>query len=68
MDHPGLLYDLTNELAELSLSVTSAHISTYGERVVDSFYVKDLLGEKILDEKRWSTIRKRLIHVLNENG
>jgi [protein-PII] uridylyltransferase len=66
LDRPGLLYDLTNELAELNLSVTSAHISTYGERVVDAFYVKDLLGEKIHDEKRWSVIRKRLIDRLKE--
>ncbi len=64
LDRPGLLYDLTNELAELSLSVTSAHISTYGERAVDAFYVKDLLGEKIHDESRWSTIRKRLSELL----
>ncbi len=66
LDRPGLLYDLTSELADLNLSVTSAHISTYGERVVDAFYVKDLLGEKLHDEKRWSTIRKRLASVLGE--
>ncbi len=64
LDRPGLLYDLTHELAELSLSVTSAHISTYGERAVDAFYVKDLLGEKIRDERRWSTIRQGLTDLL----
>ena len=64
LDRPGLLYDLTHELAELNLSVTSAHISTYGERAVDAFYVKDLLGEKIRDEERWSTIRQRLVDLL----
>lgn len=64
LDRPGLLYDLTNELAELNLSVTSAHISTYGERVVDAFYVKDLLGEKIIDSSRWSIIQKRLTLML----
>ncbi len=66
LDRPGLLYDLTNELAELNLSVTSAHISTYGERAVDAFYVKDLLGEKVKDENRWSTIRERLRDVLEK--
>ncbi len=65
LDRPGLLYDLTSELADLNLVVTSAHISTYGERVVDAFYVKDLLGEKIVDEARWSHIRQRLLEVLS---
>ncbi|MCF6200448.1 MAG: ACT domain-containing protein, partial [Hyphomicrobiaceae bacterium] len=64
LDRPGLLYDVTNELAELNLSVTSAHISTYGERLVDSFYVKDLLGDKIIDEERLQNIKKRLTEVL----
>ena len=66
LDRPGLLYDLTNELAELALSVTSAHISTYGERVVDAFYVKDLLGEKIHDKSRLLEIRRALNSVLEQ--
>jgi [protein-PII] uridylyltransferase len=64
LDRPGLMYDLTSELTELNLSITSAHISTFGERVVDAFYVKDLLGEKITDEKRLHKIRKSLIRLL----
>ncbi len=64
LDRPGLLYDVTNELAELNLSVTSAHISTFGERLVDSFYVKDLLGDKIIDEERLYIIEQRLTEVL----
>jgi [protein-PII] uridylyltransferase len=63
-DRPGLLYEITHELAELNLSITSAHVSTYGERVVDAFYIKDLVGEKIRNDERWVTIRERLLKVL----
>ena len=34
-DRPGLLYELTRALTELNLQISSAKISTYGERVVD---------------------------------
>ena len=64
LDRPGLLYAITNALSELNLSITSAHISTYGEKLVDAFYVKDLLGEKILDENRWTTIKNRLVSAI----
>ncbi|HML11583.1 MAG TPA: [protein-PII] uridylyltransferase, partial [Stellaceae bacterium] len=43
-DRPGLLHELTRELTRLSLQVSSAKISTYGEKVVDVFYVKNLFG------------------------
>ena len=46
-DRPGLLYELTRELTRLSLQVSSAKISTYGEKVVDVFYVKNLFGHKV---------------------
>src|SRR5262249_23076829 len=42
LDRPGLLYELTNTLSDLNLDITSAHITTFGEKVVDVFYVTDL--------------------------
>ena len=39
LDRPGLLYELTATLSKLSLNITSAHVATFGERVVDVFYV-----------------------------
>ena len=47
LDRHGLLYDLTHTISELSLDIASAHIATFGERVVDTFYVTDLVGHKI---------------------
>ena len=46
-DRPGLLFELTRELTRLNLQVSSAKISTYGEKVVDVFYVKNLFGHKV---------------------
>jgi [protein-PII] uridylyltransferase len=46
-DRIGLLFDITATLAELHLDVHLAKVSTYGGRVVDAFYVRDELGQKI---------------------
>src|SRR5882724_1033289 len=47
LDRPGLLFELTATLSKLNLNIASAHVATFGERVVDVFYVTDLLGAKI---------------------
>ena len=60
VDRPGLLYDLTRALAGLSLNIASAHVATFGEKAVDSFYVSDLLGAKITDPSRQEVIRRVL--------
>jgi [protein-PII] uridylyltransferase len=63
-DRPGLLWELTRELTRLSLQVSSAKISTYGEKVVDVFYVKNLFGHKVEHEHKLSEIRAALKTVL----
>ena len=63
-DRPGLLYDLTSTLSDLSLDITSAHITTYGEKAVDVFYVTDLTGRKVVSDTRQKAIRERLLQVL----
>ena len=65
-DRPGLLFDLAKALKELGLVITSAHISTYGERVVDVFYIKDVFGMKITQPSKLSRIRNRLNSVLEQ--
>lgn len=59
-DRVGLLYDLTRALAAANVNISSAVITTYGEQVVDSFYVKDLFGFKISAETKHKAIEKRL--------
>ncbi|MEQ9445981.1 MAG: [protein-PII] uridylyltransferase, partial [Rhodospirillaceae bacterium] len=56
-DRQGLLFDITKAISELALQIGSAHISTYGERVVDVFYVKDIFGMKVENESKIRQIR-----------
>ena len=60
-DRPGLLYDVARTLKDLGLVISSAHISTYGERVVDVFYVKDVFGLKVAQPSKLRQIQRRLI-------
>jgi [protein-PII] uridylyltransferase len=66
LDRIGLLYDLTDALFNLNLNIASAHITTYGEKAVDVFYVTDLTGAKIESAPRQSQIERRLITVLDK--
>ena len=59
-DRPGFLFDVTKTLTDLGLQIASAHISTYGERVVDVFYVKDVFGMKVENETKLRQIRDAL--------
>ena len=61
MDRVGLLYDLTSAIISLDLQVSSAHVTTYGERAVDVFYLKDMFGLKITHEGKIEEIKKKLI-------
>ena len=63
-DRPGLLYELTSALSDLSLDIGSAHITTFGEKAVDVFYVTDLTGKQIVSEQRQLAIKQRLTTVL----
>jgi [protein-PII] uridylyltransferase len=63
LDRPGLLYELTATLSKLNLNIASAHVATFGERVVDVFYVTDLLGAKIESAQRQATIKRALIQL-----
>jgi [protein-PII] uridylyltransferase len=65
-DRPALLNRLARGLFEAQTIVHSAHIATYGERAVDTFYVTDLLGEKITSEARLETIEQGLLAAAGE--
>ncbi|MEQ9691766.1 MAG: ACT domain-containing protein, partial [Bauldia litoralis] len=60
IDRAGLLFSLTRVISDLNLNIASAHVSTFGERVVDVFYVTDLTGIKITNASRQAAIRRRL--------
>lgn len=59
-DRPGLLYQLTHALRDQQVRINIAKISTYGEEVVDVFYVKDTFGMKIEHAGKLDQIRQAL--------
>lgn len=59
-DRPGLLFDLTRTFANNNVYIASAVIATYGEQVVDTFYVKDLVGLKFHSEAKRATLERKL--------
>ncbi|MGC6536771.1 MAG: [protein-PII] uridylyltransferase [Candidatus Puniceispirillaceae bacterium] len=65
-DRPGLLYQLTYHIAQLGLQINSASVSTYGEKAVDVFYVKDIFGLQIKTEKTAEKIKDHLMSLLGD--
>src|SRR6185503_7228335 len=64
LDRPGLLFELTSTISDLNLDITSAHITTFGEKAVDVFYVNDLTNKTITSAPRARAVRERLLAVL----
>jgi [protein-PII] uridylyltransferase len=67
-DRVGFLHDITSTLTGLGLQIVSAHISTYGERVVDVFYVKDVFGLKVEQEVKLERIEQQLLEAIKPPG
>jgi [protein-PII] uridylyltransferase len=63
-DRVGFLYDVSTALFESGLSISSAMIATYGERVVDVFYVRDGYGHKIVHSDRLKAIEEILLRAV----
>ncbi len=63
-DRPGLLHDVTSAISEQGLQIASAHVTTYGVRAVDVFYVKDVFGLKVENERKLSGVREALLAAL----
>ena len=63
-DRVGLLYFLTTKLTDLGIQIQSASVSTYGHRIVDVFYVKDIFGMKIINKNIFKKIKNELKNIL----
>lgn len=61
LDRPALLNNLAQALFESKVTLHSAHIATYGERAVDTFYVTDLFGGKIENKARLKSLEANLV-------
>ncbi|MDF7776273.1 [protein-PII] uridylyltransferase [Sphingomonas sp. AOB5] len=67
-DRPALLYTLAHALFQSKVTIHSAHVATYGERAVDTFYLTDLIGDKIDSASRLKTIERRLLEAAAGDG
>jgi [protein-PII] uridylyltransferase len=63
-DRIGYLFELSQVLVDLKISINSAHIATYGERAITVFFVRDVFGHKITSEKKLEQIQDELMSVL----
>ncbi len=63
-DRPGLLHDVTAAISDEGLQIASAHVTTYGVRAVDVFYVKDVFGMKVENDRKLYQLRKALLAAL----
>jgi [protein-PII] uridylyltransferase len=63
-DRPGLLHDVTTAISNQGLQIASAHVTTYGVRAVDVFYVKDVFGLKVENERKLAALRDALLDAL----
>lgn len=64
-DRLGLLHDITAALQECGVDVHRAKIATYGDDIVDVFYVRNLDGEKITDRGHLAEIERAILHRLS---
>jgi [protein-PII] uridylyltransferase len=67
-DRIGLLYTIANTLTDLEVDISTARILTEKGAAIDSFYVRELDGGKILSTERQKAIQRRLLHALNNLG
>ena len=67
-DRLGLLYDLTRTLANANVNISSAVIATYGEQVVDVFYVKDMFGLKYYSKPKCDMLEEKLREAITQGA
>ena len=63
-DRQGLLMDILQIFHDQNMSVQSAKISTYGEKVFDIFQITDLKNKKVKDTKILKTLEDQLLKIL----
>ena len=65
-DRVGLLYTISQTLAELAVDISAAKICTERGAAMDSFYVRELTGGKILAPERHRAIEHHLRHAIHK--
>ena len=65
-DRSALLHRLARTLFDEGLIVHSAHVTAYGERAADTFYVTDATGGKVTDRTRLARLEAALVHAASD--
>ena len=63
---PGVLYKITKIITTLGLQINTANVSTYGDRVVDIFYLKNAFGSKVDDNTTIEKVKNSILEELKE--
>ena len=63
---PGVLYKITKVITSLGLQIKTANVSTYGDRVVDIFYLKNAFGLKVDDNITIKKVKHSILEALEE--
>jgi [protein-PII] uridylyltransferase len=59
-DRIGLLYEISQTFSELDVDISAAKISTEKGAAIDTFYVRELEGSKVVSPERRRAIERRL--------
>ena len=63
---PGVLYKITKTISTLGFQINTANISTYGDRVIDNFYIKNMFGSKVDDDLSIEKVKVAINNTLKE--
>jgi [protein-PII] uridylyltransferase len=64
-DRQGLLYDISQTFFELGCTIDRAKITTYADRVIDAFYIRDAKGEKITARDRLRQLQEAIANAVS---
>ncbi len=67
-DRVGLLHAISQALAELDLNISAAKIVTEKGAAIDTFYVSEQNGQRILDTGRQDFIARKIRDAINKLG
>ncbi len=65
-DFTGFLYLITKILSKRGVEIQSSKISTQGIKAIDTFYITDMNGNKIIDRQFQEKIKNEIIDILNQ--
>ena len=67
LDKPGLLFEITKVFLGLNLDISSAHVATFGEKAVDTFYISNTSAGSIKDDSFIEKIKSELMKKLTNS-